>query len=298
MKEIKQTKVKKKCGEGICLYQDPIIAENTARIIEIPGYGISIKIILMCRVKPSKIRQPKSFSGFWILNPTPDEIRPYRILFKKITKSSLGDAKLKLSIDPVDFIINILNSNNFIFYEFAKDAKYHNLAYINGQKLNNDNFILRFYTSNYYSNLNNYLRDKKVEGFSEEQIKSFACCLQLALSRNKGVKENTIVYRGIRTFQFPKEIVKGSKFYLTEFMSTSTNIKVAQSFMGDRGTLMEIKIQNNNYLNYCYDVQKISCYPKEEEIIISSHCCFIVEQITRGELFDYVRLRCEGYKNK
>ena len=294
----KTNKGQKKCGEGICLYQDPIIAENTARIIEIPGYGISIKIILMCRVKPSKIRQPKSFSGFWILNPTPDEIRPYRILFKKITKSSLGDAKLKLSIDPVDFIINILNSNNFIFYEFAKDAKYHNLAYINGQKLNNDNFILRFYTSNYYSNLNNYLRDKKVEGFSEEQIKSFACCLQLALSRNKGVKENTIVYRGIRTFQFPKEIVKGSKFYLTEFMSTSTNIKVAQSFMGDRGTLMEIKIQNNNYLNYCYDVQKISCYPKEEEIIISSHCCFIVEQITRGELFDYVRLRCEGYKNK
>ena len=287
-----------KCGEGICLYQDPNVAENTARIIEIPGYGICLKIILMCRVKPSKIRQPKNFSGFWILNPTPDEVRPYRILFKKVKKSSLGDAHLKFSINPVDYIINILKSNNFIFYDLAKDKNYQNISEINGQKLNNDNFVLRFYTSDNYRYLNNYLRDKTIEVFSEEQIKSFACCLQLALSRNKGVKENTIVYRGIHKFKFPKEVVKGTKFYLTEFMSTSTNIGVAQAFMGNIGTLMEIKIQNNgtnNHLNYCYDVQKVSCYPNEEEIIISSHCCFIIEQITRGELFDYVRLRCEGF---
>ena len=193
-----------------------------------------------------------------------------------------------------------MKSNDFIFYDLARDVNYHDLAYINGQKLNNDNFILRIYTCNYYSYLNNYLQDKKVDYFKEEQIKSFACCLQLALSRNKGIKENTIVYRGIRKFKFPQEIIKGSKFYLTEFMSTTTNIKVAKSFMGDIGTLMEIKIQNNgtnNYLNYCYDVQKISCYPNEEEILLSSHCCFVVEQITRGELFDYVRMRCEGFIN-
>ena len=288
----------KTCGEGICLYQDPMIAENTARIIEVPGYGMCIKIILMCRVKPTKIRQPKNYSGFWILNPTPDEIRPYRILFKKVTKSSLGDAQLKLAINPVDFIINILKSNNFIFYDLANDSQYHDLAYLNGQKLNNDNFSLRFYTSNYYSYLNNYLRDKKVNHFSEEQIKSFACCLQLALSRKTGVKENTIVYRGIKKFKFPYEIGKGSKFYLTEFMSTTTNINVAKAFMGGLGTLMEIKIKNNginNHLNYCYDVQKISCYPNEEEILISSHCCFIIEQITRGESVDFVRMRCEGF---
>ena len=205
---------------------------------------------------------------------------------------------LKLSVNPVDFILNIFKSNNFVFYDLSKDEKYHNIAYINQQKLNKDNFILRFYTSNYYRYLNNYLRDRKVETFTEEQIKSFACCLQLALSRNKGVKENTIVYRGISQFKFPKEIVNGSKFYLTEFMSTSTNAKVAKSFMGSVGTLMEIKIRNNgtnNHLNYCYDVQKISCYPSEEEILISSHCYFIIEQINRGDSFDYVRLTCEGF---
>ena len=137
-----------------------------------------------------------------------------------------------------------------------------------------------------------------MDKFSEEEIKSFACCLQLALSRNKGVKENTIVYRGIYKYRFPEEIVKGSKFYLTEFLSTTTDMSVAKAFIGDFGTLMEIKIQNNgtnNHSNYCYNVKNISVYNDEEEIILSSHCCFVIDQITRGELFDYVRLRCEGF---
>ena len=296
--QINERNPHQKCGEGVCVYQDPNMAENTARIINIPGYGVNIKLILMCRVKPNKIRNPKNFNGCWILNPTPDEIRPYRLLFKKVIKSSLGDMYLKLSINPVDFIINIMKSNNFIFYELSKDNKYHEYAYINQQKLNNDYFILRFYTSNYYKYLNNYLRDKKVEYFTEEQIKSFACCLQLALSRNKGVKENTIVYRGIQNFKFPDTVVKGSKFYLTEFMSTSTNVGVAKGFMGGKGTLMEIKLRNNgtnNHRNYCYDVKNISCYPSEEEILLSSHCYFIIESINRGDLYDYVRMTCEGY---
>ena len=96
-----------------------------------------------------------------------------------------------------------------------------------------------------------------IKKFIEKEIKSFACCLQLALSRNKGVKENTIVYRGIYKFRFPKEIVKGSKFYLTKFLSTTTDLKVALSFMGDMGANKEIKIKNNgtnNFLNYWYNV--------------------------------------------
>jgi hypothetical protein len=147
-------------------------------LLKFLGYGISIKIILIYRVKPNKIRHPKHFDGCRTLSPTPDEIKSYRLLFKKITKSSLGDKLLLLLVNPVYFIINILKLNNFIFYDLAKDNTYHNIAYINQQKLSNDFFILRFYTSNYYSYLNNYLRDKKVELFIEEQIKSFACCLQ------------------------------------------------------------------------------------------------------------------------
>ena len=294
--QIDERNKNQKCGEGLCLYQDPIWAENTARIIDIPGYNISIKVLLMCRVKPNKIRQPKNFPGCWILNPTPDEIRPYRILFKKVIKSCLG-AQLKLSVNPEDFIINILKSKNIIFYKLAKDKNYQDMAYINQQKLSNDFFVLRFYTSDYYRYINNYLRDKIVDKFTEKQIQSFAYCLQLALSRNKGVKENTIVYRGINKFKFPEEYVKGTKFYFKEFMSTSVNINVARKFLDNNGTFLEIKLKNiNEHSNYCYDVQKISLFPNEEEIIISSHCYFIIEEIKRGD-FDYVRLTCEGFIN-
>ena len=43
----------------------------------------------MCRVNPKKIRQPEIFRACWILNPNPEEIRPYRILIKIIHLSPI-----------------------------------------------------------------------------------------------------------------------------------------------------------------------------------------------------------------
>ena len=77
-----------KCGNGVYLYQNPKIAENTASIIDIGG--VRYKILLMCRVNPKKIRQPQGFPDCWILNPTPSEVRPYRILIKKNIPISYG----------------------------------------------------------------------------------------------------------------------------------------------------------------------------------------------------------------
>ena len=37
----------------------------------------------MMRVKPDKIRISSSVPDYWVLNPTDDEIRPYRILVKE-----------------------------------------------------------------------------------------------------------------------------------------------------------------------------------------------------------------------
>ncbi len=37
---------------------------------------------LMVRVKPDKIRCPSEIPDYWVLNPTTDEVRPYRILLK------------------------------------------------------------------------------------------------------------------------------------------------------------------------------------------------------------------------
>ena len=79
---------KGKCGDGICVFQNLQDAENFAGIIDI-NQKMRIKIVFMCRVNTNKVRQPKNYSKFWIVNPTPDEIRPYRILIKKIPISSL-----------------------------------------------------------------------------------------------------------------------------------------------------------------------------------------------------------------
>ena len=42
------------------------------------------KTVLMVRVKPEKIRQSASNDSFWVVNGDTDEVRPYRILFKKV----------------------------------------------------------------------------------------------------------------------------------------------------------------------------------------------------------------------
>ena len=71
----------KKVGEGI--YCTPLIkiAEEYAGKSQING--ISYKIVLMVRVKPHAIRKCVCQNDFWVVNGTYDEIRPYRILYKK-----------------------------------------------------------------------------------------------------------------------------------------------------------------------------------------------------------------------
>ncbi len=46
--------------------------------------GKKYLISLMLRVKPDKIRCPSGYQNFWIVNASPDEIRPYRIILKEI----------------------------------------------------------------------------------------------------------------------------------------------------------------------------------------------------------------------
>ena len=163
---------------------------------------------------------------------------------------------------------------------------------------------MRFYSSNYYSYLNNYLRSEK--SFNENngvinknQLISWIYCLQLALRRNKNVKNNIIVYRGISRFKFPKNVKKGVEFYFREFISTSLNKDVALGFIGGNGTILTINIINNGYNgypNYCYNIKDISMYPGEDEILISSHCCFEINEINRNKQVDEVYLTCKGFK--
>ena len=72
-------------GKGV--YITPFIktAEEYAGIAEING--IKYKTVIMVRVKPEAIRCPKEMKDYWIVNGTTDEVRPYRILYKKYDNS-------------------------------------------------------------------------------------------------------------------------------------------------------------------------------------------------------------------
>jgi len=114
---------------------------------------MKIKIILMCRVNPKKIRQPQIFKNCWILNPTPDEIRPYRILIKTIFNSPLAEASQKEFIycsEPSSYYQEIINKKDVSFYK------------TNSTKNDNNYYVINKYTSNDYKYINEYLRTGKI----------------------------------------------------------------------------------------------------------------------------------------
>ena len=315
------------CGGGVYLFQDPKFAENNAGIIHL--LGIDYKIILMCRVNPKKIRQPKNYESYWILNQTPDEIRPYRILLKKVVSFPLLDNKLITYSSPVDYILKAIKSNQFEFYELKTDVRFNNkIAHeFNNGKIGklyeNEIFIIRLYSSMYFIPINYYMfksnknkgivldtfvspYDINEKGFSKSELDSAICCLQHVIKKNKNVQNGTIVYRGISN-KFPDNMNVGSKFYFSSFISTSTDIKIADRFRknglkknGDGGgTLMKIFIHNNgtdeNHPNYCLNIENYSLSPEQKEILICSHCYFEIIKMKRSDDIDYVDLVCKGY---
>ena len=315
--------------EGVIAFQKFNYAENTAGIVDIAGYRV--KIILMCRVNPSKIRRagPK----FWILNQTPDEIRPYRILFKVFPCSPLAMSKDNKTINEI-ITRNSLKEkpkeekkekeegqeqekekDDLTFGKKNKrKAKIEDISKLNGQMVNDDFFVIRLYTSEYYKYINEYLKTGKViyddsmgemwakenepgQVFEVGELESWSKCLQLALSRNKNVDDNTVVYRGVGSRKFPKNINVGSKFYFEEFISASLEKSEVEKFKEDGGTLMIITIKNNGtngHPNYCFNINDISCFDNEKEVLISAKCHYNVTNIQHKDKVDYVYLTCEG----
>jgi len=273
-----------KIKAGAYFYKNPIIAENSSESINVGGF--EYKIMFMCRVKSSEIRQPENFQDCWILSLTSDEVRPYKILIKKIPKSALAVAsqqEIKCFSGPKDSYIQIIQNKDESFYKKNKSG------------LNNNDFILKIYTDSSF--INNYLRDNKKSKYKEKYLKSYVWCLHKAITENnQNVDNNTLVYRGVNV-KIPNSIGVGSKFYFSEFLSTSKDINVAKNFAGN-GTIIYITILNNGINGkkiYCRDVESISTYPLEKEIIITSYCYYRVTKIERSPQLDKLYLTCEGY---
>ena len=71
----------KKVGRGVYCTPNVETAEDYSGISEING--IQYNTVLMVRVKPDAIRHCEDSGDYWVVNGTTDEIRPYRILYKK-----------------------------------------------------------------------------------------------------------------------------------------------------------------------------------------------------------------------
>ena len=282
-----------KCGNGIYLFQNPKIAENTAGIVSIGG--VTYKIMLMCRVNPKKIRQPKGFKDCWILNSSPLEIRPYRILVKKIFKSALAGAsqnEIKTFESIPSYFKTIHKDTSFYQTKKYKFKQRYN-------KYTDEDFVIRLYTSDYYAEINHYLKEGKlIEDYEldENQIKSWIWCLHSSIcNRKSNIKNGTICYRGIAR-KFPDNLGIGHKFIFSEFISTSLNYNVAKDIFSGNQTLLKIRIENNNSGNYyCYHIKNISIYQDEDEVLITFGCVF---QITKKEKIsdgaNIIYLTCTG----
>ena len=227
-------------------------------------------------------------------------------MLKRIPFSPLAEAlnsTIVISQSPVNYIISAIKSNDLSFYNLKNEEKFYSISRMNGQLVSNDFFVIRLYTSVYFGFINDYLRNNKIldsfrgfSGFSEGQIRSWVCCLQLALSRNKNVQEDIIVYRGVKS-SFPKNIGIGSKFYFKEFISTSVKKSFSEEWIDKKGTVFEIKIKNNGvngYPNYCYYVEDITVSKNQYEVLISCHSYFTVTYIKHANQIDYIGLICEG----
>ena len=288
-----------KCGSGIYLFQNPEIAENTAGIINIGA--VRYKLLIMCRVNPKKIRQPKGFKDCWILNSSPFEIRPYRILVKKIFQSAMAGAsqyEIKTFTSTPSYIKDIITKKDTSFYNTKE-----NCLHLFNKKTNisDDEYVMFLYTTRFYSEINYYLREGKLKlnnYFNKQQIKSWVWCLHKALNRKKSnVSNGTICYRGVAR-KFPDNLGIGSKLIFVEFTSTSINKKVALNFAQNQ-TLFKIRIENNNSPNcYCYKIDKISNYEEEEEILITSNCIFqITKKDKKKDGITKVNMTCKGYND-
>jgi hypothetical protein len=276
-----------KCKSGAYFYKNPDYAENSSEIIKIGGF--EYKIMFMCRVKTSKIMQPENFKDCWILSPTPDEVRPYKILVKKIPKSplaiqSIQAIKMCLDQSPPQIYFQILQEKDESFYQKKSTSNFQNLS--------DYDYVLKLYSQ--ASSINLFLRNP-VNVTNDN--KSNVWCLHKAITKSQSnVANGTMVYRGV-CFKLPNNIGVGTKFYFPEFLSTSTDINIAKEIAME-GTLMHITILNNGTNGkkvYCRNIEYISDYPFQKEILFTSYCQFKVTKIEKTPDLDIIHLTCEGH---
>ena len=189
-----------------------------------------------------------------------------------------------LDPSPPQIYFQILQEKDESFYQKKSTSNFKNLS--------DYNYVLKLYSQQ--STINYFLRNP-VNATNDN--KSNVWCLHKAITKSKSnVANGTMVYRGV-CFKLPNNIGVGTKFYFPEFLSTSTDIDIAKEIAMD-GTLMYISILNNGTNGkkvYCRNIEYISDYPFQKEILFTSYCQFKVTKIEKTPNLDILHLTCEGH---
>ena len=183
-----------------------------------------------------------------------------------------------------------------------KDKSYYNynpnLNLISKDKRPDSNFqfIIKKYTKDYSEIINKYLRESGSGNYSDEErkkIESFIYCLHSLLQLREAyyVENDIIVYKGVN-FPIPENWKKDFTFLIGEFVSTTLNKNIAK--LNSKGKILSIQIKNNGangQVFYCRNIQRISYYPMEQEILITAFSKF--KYIREDD--DMIYLECLGY---
>ena len=81
------SKIPKKVGIGVYCSPNINVLEEYAGFININGKKYKVGIMVRC--KRNKIRIPRSKRNYWVLDGSFDQLRPYRLLIKKINNINL-----------------------------------------------------------------------------------------------------------------------------------------------------------------------------------------------------------------
>ncbi|WP_121639374.1 ADP-ribosyltransferase [Virgibacillus sp. Bac330] len=126
---------------------------------------------------------------------------------------------------------------------------------------------IRNYTDDVYRPINKYLRENKLDGYSEEEIKQIIEDISSGISKFD-LEDNIITYRGLEDniWNLPPEILVGMKLEEQSFVSTSINKAVSfdGSFKGK--VQMEWRIPMGTVGAY---VNSISEFDHEHEFLLN-----------------------------
>jgi len=176
------------------------------------------------------------------------------------------------------------NSSNIDYYlvENIEEGIKNNLyLFLNEIKVNKDidmyicNHLKEYY---YFIVKNKYIFNKK---FWFECIEDYKNDLNRIFDNSNPIKNNIVVYRGIRSIFFEDKI--NNLFITNTFLSTSLNLNIALNFSGEKPKIIKRFILNKG--TKALFLPCISAVPYESEILLGLNNKF---QIIKNENIEYI----------